>query len=66
DGNRVRFVQREVFTGALVPFFAVIGFIKRNLNGFKQMNRAIRPEWNNRLDDTPPDTIHSRSETLHQ
>ena len=41
DANRVRFTQREVFTGLLVPFFA------RSLNtdtrrGFEEMNHALK------------------------
>jgi hypothetical protein len=41
EANRVRFTQREVFTGLLVPLFA------RSLNtdtrrGFEEMNQAIK------------------------
>ena len=41
EGNRVRFTQREVFTGLLVPLFA------RSLDtdtrrGFEEMNQALK------------------------
>jgi hypothetical protein len=41
DDNRVRFVQREVFTGLLVPLFAASleGDTRR---GFEEMNRALK------------------------
>lgn len=41
DSNRVRFIQREKFTGLLVPCFARMldSQIKR---GFKEMNQALK------------------------
>ena len=39
--NRVRFVQREIFTGMLVPFFAR-GLDTDTLRGFEEMNRALK------------------------
>jgi hypothetical protein len=41
QANRIRFAQREVFTGLLVPIFA------RSLNtdarsGFEEMNQALK------------------------
>ena len=41
QGERsVRFVQREVFTGLLVPLFG--SAIGKALNGFEAMNRALK------------------------
>ncbi len=39
--NRVRFVQREIFTGFLVPLFAR-GLYTDTLRGFKELNRALK------------------------
>lgn len=39
--NRVRFVQREVFTGLLVPLFAR-GLDTDTRRGFEAMNRALK------------------------
>ncbi len=39
--NRVRFVQREIFTGLLVPLFAH-GLDTGTLRGFEEMNRALK------------------------
>ena len=39
--NRVRFVQREIFTGILVPLFAH-GLDKDTRRGFEEMNRALK------------------------
>ncbi len=36
--NRVRFVQRELFRGVLVPFFGFNG----TQRGFQEMNEALR------------------------
>ena len=38
--ERVRFVQREVFSGLLVPFMAKS--IGQTLSGFEEMNRALK------------------------
>lgn len=39
--NRVRFVQREIFTGILVPLFAR-GLDTDTRRGFEEMNRALK------------------------
>ena len=39
--NRVRFVQREIFTGLLVPLFAR-GLHTETLRGFEDMNHALK------------------------
>ena len=39
--NRVRFVQREIFTGILVPLFAR-GLETDTRRGFEEMNRALK------------------------
>ena len=39
--NRVRFVQREIFTGILVPLFAH-GLDTDTRRGFEEMNRALK------------------------
>lgn len=39
--NRVRFAQREIFTGLLVPLFARWLHIE-TLRGFEEMNRALK------------------------
>ncbi len=39
--NRVRFVQREVFTGLLVPLFAR-GLDTDTRRGFEEMNQALK------------------------
>ena len=39
--NRVRFVQREIFTGLLVPLFAK-GLDTDTQRGFEEMNRALK------------------------
>ncbi len=41
EANRVRFVQREIFTGVLVPFFAH-GLDTDTRRGFEEMNRALK------------------------
>ena len=41
DGGRVRFVQREVFTGVLVPLFAR-SLDRDTLRGFQEMNQALK------------------------
>lgn len=38
--NHVRFIQREVFTGLLVPLLR--GTLRKTLNGFNEMNRALK------------------------
>lgn len=42
DDNKVMFVQREKFTGILVPLFWLIGVTKNALSGFEAMNQALR------------------------
>lgn len=39
--NHVRFVQRETFTGLLVPLFAR-GLLTETLRGFEEMNHALK------------------------
>jgi hypothetical protein len=39
--NRLRFVQREIFTGVLVPLFAS-GLDTDTRRGFEEMNRALK------------------------
>lgn len=39
--DRVRFVQREIFKGILVPLFAR-GLDKDTRRGFEEMNRALK------------------------
>jgi hypothetical protein len=39
--NRVRFVQREIFTGLLVPLFAR-GLDTDTQRGFEEMNQALK------------------------
>jgi hypothetical protein len=41
DENRVRFVQREVFKGLLVPLFAR-SLDNNTHRGFEEMNRALK------------------------
>ncbi len=40
--NHVRFVQRESFTGVLVPFMSALGVFKNALIGFDEMNQALK------------------------
>ena len=42
EGNRVRFVQSESFTGVLVPLMAVMGVFKNAHIGFDEMNLALK------------------------
>jgi hypothetical protein len=46
----VRFIQREAFTGVLVPLFALMGLFKNTSLGFEAMNQALkaRAEGKNR------------------
>ena len=39
--NRVRFMQREIFTGVLVPLFAR-SLDTDTLRGFNEMNQALK------------------------
>lgn len=39
--NRIRFVQREIFTGLLVPIFAR-GLDTDTQRGFEEMNQALK------------------------
>ena len=41
EAKRVRFVQREIFTGVLVPFFAH-GLDTDTQRGFEEMNHALK------------------------
>lgn len=41
EAGRVRFVQREIFTGILVPLF-MRWLEKDTLRGFEEMNRALK------------------------
>ncbi len=41
EAGRVRFVQREIFTGLLVPLF-MRWLEKDTLRGFEEMNRALK------------------------
>ncbi|OGO64839.1 MAG: polyketide cyclase [Chloroflexi bacterium RBG_19FT_COMBO_50_10] len=41
DANRVRFIQREVFTGLLVPFLTR-GLDADTRRGFEEMNHALK------------------------
>lgn len=41
EAKRVRFVQREIFTGVLVPLFAH-GLDTDTRRGFEEMNRALK------------------------
>jgi hypothetical protein len=41
EAGRVRFVQREIFTGLLVPLFAR-GLDKDTRRGFEEMNQALK------------------------
>jgi hypothetical protein len=40
SGGRTRFVQREVFKGVLAPVLG--GTLKNTLEGFRQMNQALK------------------------
>jgi hypothetical protein len=42
DENRVMFIQREKFTGLLVPLFWLCGFIGNARDGFEAMNQTLR------------------------
>ncbi len=50
EGDRVRFVQREVFTGVLVPLFAIMGVFRGTLRGFHAMNVALKERSEQALD----------------
>jgi hypothetical protein len=41
--NRVRFIQREIFTGLLVPLFAK-GLDTDTQRGFEEMNQALKAQ----------------------
>jgi hypothetical protein len=41
DAHRVRFIQREIFTGILIPFFAH-SLDTDTQRGFEEMNQAIK------------------------
>lgn len=41
EAGRVRFVQREIFTGLLVPLF-MRWMVKDTRRGFEEMNRALK------------------------
>ncbi len=42
EGNHVRFVQSESFTGVLVPLMSAMGVFKNALIGFDEMNQALK------------------------
>ena len=42
EGDRVRFVQSESFTGVLVPLMSGMGVFKNALIGFDEMNQALK------------------------
>ena len=42
EGNHVRFVQTESFTGVLVLFMSAMGVFKNALIGFDEMNQALK------------------------
>ena len=42
EGNHVRFIQSESFTGILVPFMAAMGVFKNAHIGFDEMNQALK------------------------
>ena len=44
EGNHVRFVQSESFTGALVFLMSALGVFKNALIGFEEMNRALKQQ----------------------
>ena len=41
DGGRVRFTQREPFTGVLTPLFWIL-FIRFTRRGFEALNQALK------------------------
>ena len=42
DDDRMRLTQGEVFTGVLVPLLSVTGLFKSTLEGFEEMNHALK------------------------
>ena len=42
DGGGVRFHQSETFRGILVPLFALMGMFTNTLQGFNDMNQALK------------------------
>ncbi len=42
EEGRVRFIQGEWFTGAMVPMFDLMGALGKTLKGFEEMNQALR------------------------
>ena len=42
EADPVRFVQGERFTGVLVPLMSLVGLFKSTLEGFDEMNRALK------------------------
>ena len=42
DDSRTMFIQREKFTGIMVPLFWLIGIIKNTRDGFEAMNQALK------------------------
>ena len=42
EGDRVKFVQGERFTGVLVPLLSITGIFKNTLLGFSQMNQVLK------------------------
>src|SRR5918994_2800088 len=60
DENRVRFVQHEVFKGALVPLVA--RSLANTLRGFEEMNGALKEQ----AEALPEGTDLRTSENLHR
>ena len=44
EGNHVRFVQSESFTGVLVPLMSAMGVFRNTLIGFDEMNQALKQQ----------------------
>ncbi len=42
NGNKVLFVQREKFSGVLVPLFWLTGVTRKAHDGFEAMNQALK------------------------
>ena len=42
DGNRVRFIQGEIFTGLLVPVMSILKVMGNTHLGFQEMNQALK------------------------
>ena len=42
EEGRVQFIQGESFRGIMVPVFGLMGIMKNTLQGFEEMNQALR------------------------